>query len=220
MSKLVIFDWGGVIMHKHPVDNSDKDAIIRTIQSFNGNLSDDEAWKIYIKTLRNENGVIISLLDDYKSKRAWVERIRQEGNLITTYEEFVSRWILEYSKVGCYEELINYIHSLKGKCKIGLLSDLIFCCEPALDKQVDLSSFDYVWLSYIMHMRKNTVDIFKTVQKDAGVNPEDILLIDDTEVNINNAKECGWNTCQAQGFEFDKIKSSVDSFLELQATRK
>ena len=31
MSKIVIFDWGGVIMHKHPVDNNDKQAIIRTI---------------------------------------------------------------------------------------------------------------------------------------------------------------------------------------------
>ena len=32
MEKVVIFDWGGVIMHKHPVENNDKQAIIRTIK--------------------------------------------------------------------------------------------------------------------------------------------------------------------------------------------
>ena len=26
MEKIVIFDWGGVIMHKDPVDNNDKQA--------------------------------------------------------------------------------------------------------------------------------------------------------------------------------------------------
>ena len=26
----------------------------------------------------------------------------------------------------------------------------------------------------------------------------------------------GWNTCQAQGFELDKIKASVDQFLNIE----
>ena len=40
MEKIVIFDWGGVIMHKHPVDNNDRQAIIRTIKSFNNSLTE------------------------------------------------------------------------------------------------------------------------------------------------------------------------------------
>ena len=64
MEKIVIFDWGGVIMHKHPVDNNDRQAIIRTIKSFNNSLTDDEAWDIYIKTLVDENGIFISRQND------------------------------------------------------------------------------------------------------------------------------------------------------------
>ena len=32
MDKIVIFDWGGVIMNKFPDVNNDKEAIIRTIK--------------------------------------------------------------------------------------------------------------------------------------------------------------------------------------------
>lgn len=213
MGKVVIFDWGGVIKHKDPVDNNDKQAIIRTIKSFNPSLTEEEAWKVYINTLVDENGIYISRQDDELSKRKWIERINRLGSFNVSLEEFVKRFIDEHLKVGYYKELVDYIHSLKENCKIGLFSDLIFCCEPVLDSQVDLSQFDYVWLSYITHLRKNTEEAFEVVEKDLQVSPSDILFIDDTAINIENAKKRGWNTCQAFGYELDKIKESVEQFL-------
>lgn len=50
MDKIVIFDWGGIIMHKYPTPNNNNEAIIRRIKSFNSNLTDDEAW-IYMLIL-------------------------------------------------------------------------------------------------------------------------------------------------------------------------
>lgn len=213
MGKIVIFDWGGVIMHKHPVDNNDRQAIIRTIRSFNSNLTDEEAWDVYAKTLIDENGVYISRQDDELSKIKWVDRINRAGNFNVSVDDFSARFIAEQLKVGYYKELVDFIHSLKDVCQIGLFSDLIFCCTPVLDEQVDLSQFDYVWLSYLTHLRKNTEDAFILVEKDVQVSPEDILFIDDTTVNIENAKKRGWNTCQAFGYELDKIKDSVEKFI-------
>lgn len=213
MGKVVIFDWGGVIMHKHPVDNNDKQAIIRTIKSFNPRLTDDEAWNVYTKTLVDENGIYISRQNDGLSIAKWIKRINKAGGFNASVEDFSKRFIYEQLKVGYYKEIVDYIHSLRGNCKIGLFSDLIFCCEPVLDKQVDLSQFDYVWLSYKTHLRKNTEEAFELVETDLQVSPKDILFIDDTTINIENAKKRGWNTCQAFGYELDKIKSYVESFL-------
>lgn len=213
MGKVVIFDWGGVIMHKHPVDNNDRQAIIRTIRSFNPNLTDEEAWDVYTKTLIDENGIYISRQDDELSKIKWVDRINRAGNFNASVDEFSTRFIAEHLKVGYYKELVDFIHSLKDICQIGIFSDLIFCCAPVLDKQVDLSQFDYVWLSYITHLRKNTEEVFELVEKDVQVSPEDIMFIDDTTDNIENAKKRGWNTCQAFGYELDKIKTSIEQFL-------
>ncbi len=213
MGKVVIFDWGGVIMHKHPVDNNDKQAIIRTIKSFNPRLTDDEAWNVYTKTLVDENGIYISRQNDGLSIAKWIKRINKASGFNASVEDFSKRFIYEQLKVGYYKEIVDYIHSLRGNCKIGLFSDLIFCCEPVLDKQVDLSQFDYVWLSYKTHLRKNTEEAFELVETDLQVSPKDILFIDDTTINIENAKKRGWNTCQAFGYELDKIKSYVESFL-------
>ena len=213
MDKIVIFDWGGVINHKHPIDNNDKQAIIRTIKSFNSNLTDDEAWNVYTSTLTDENGIFISRQNDEQSKIKWVDRINLAGHFNTTVDEFTRKFIEEELKVGYYSDLIEYIYSLKRKCKIAIFSDLIYCCYPVLNSQVDLSQFDYVWLSYLTHVRKNEEKAFENVEQDLQVSPSNIMFIDDTSINIENAKKRGWNTCQAFGYELDKIKSSVEQFL-------
>ena len=213
MDKIVIFDWGGVIMHKHPVDNNDKQAIIRTIKSFNQDLSDDEAWSVYINTLIDENGIYISRQNDEQSIMKWIDRLNSVGHFNTSVEDFSRKFIEEHLKVDYYKDLVEYIHSLKEKCKIAIFSDLIYCCYPVLDKQVDLSQFDYVWLSYLTHVRKNEETAFQIIEQDLQVSSSNIMFIDDTSVNIENAKKRGWNTCQAFGYELDKIKTSIEQFL-------
>ena len=213
MDKIVIFDWGGVIMHKHPVDNNDKQAIIRTIKSFNQDLSDDEAWSVYINTLKDENGIFISRQSDEQSIVKWIDRLNSAGNLNASVVDFLRKFIEEHLKVDYYKDLVEYIHSLKERCKIAIFSDLISCCYPVLDSHVDLSQFDYVWLSFLTHFRKNEETAFQIVERDLQVSSSNIMFIDDTSVNIENAKKRGWNTCQAFGYELDKIKTSIEQFL-------
>lgn len=213
MDKIVIFDWGGVIMHKHPVDNNDKQAIIRTIKSFNQDLSDDEAWSVYINTLIDENGIYISRQNDEQSIMKWIDRLNSVGHFNTSVEDFSRKFIEEHLKVDYYKDLVEYIHSLKEKCKIAIFSDLIYCCYPVLDNQVDLSRFDYVWLSYLTHVRKNEETAFQIVEQDLQLSSSNIMFIDDTSANIENAKKRGWNTCQAFGYELDRIKTSIEQFL-------
>lgn len=213
-NKVVIFDWVGVIMHKSPIENNDKQAIIKTIKHFNPSLSDNDAWSVYINTLEDENGIYISRQNDEKSKNKWIERLNSVGGFNTTVQEFSDRFITEHSNASYYKELVNYIYSIKDKCKIGLFSDLIFCCLQVLEKQVDLDKFDYVWLSFLTHLRKNDERAFINVENDLKISPKDILFIDDTSINIENAKKRGWNTCQAYGYELDKIKNAINEFLD------
>ena len=213
LTKVIIFDWGGVIMHRDPVENNDKQAIIRVIKSFNPTLSDDEAWDVYLNSLIDENGIYISQQCDEVSKAKWVERLNNLGNFNASLQEFSEKFSAGYLSVGYYSDLIDYMYSLKDKCQIGLFSDLIYGCTPALNKQLDLSKFDNVWLSYQTGLRKNTEDAFILIENDLLVSPENILFIDDSTVNIMNAKKRGWQTCQAFGYEIDKIKASVTDFL-------
>lgn len=213
MKKVVIFDWVGVLMHGSNDENNYNQAMIRIIKSYNPSLTDNEAWNIYKETLVDENGIYISRQEDKLSKDKWVKRISDRLGLVITTEEFSNRFVEELLKGEVYKETIDYALSLKKDVKIGLFSDLIYCCEPVLAHQVDLSQFDYIWLSFRTHLRKNTIEAFENVEKDLQVQPSDILFIDDTEVNIENARRRGWNTCQAFGYELDKIRLAVQNFL-------
>ena len=102
---------------------------------------------------------------------------------------------------------------MKEKCKIGILSNLSYLDKQRLDKQVNLKQFDYVWLSFELKCRKPDEKIYKIVEEDCKINPEDILFIDDCKENIETAKKLGWNTCNAYGYELDKIKEKVEKFL-------
>ena len=56
-------------------------------------------------------------------------------------------------------------------------------------------------------------NIYKIGEEECKIKPENILFIDDSKENIETAKKLGWNTCNAYGYELDKIKEKVEEFL-------
>lgn len=215
MDKIIIFDWGGVILKEYPEHYCDQDAIIETIKKFNNNLTDNDAYQLYLDTLKDENNRIISIFNDYESKYKWYERIHNNGKLNTTYEEFINEFTYNYNKIDKYEEVVNYIYTLKDKTNLVLFSDLIFACFSALENTINLNIFDKIFLSYEEGYVKSNIEAFINVEKKLNIKTENILFIDNNENNINNAKKRGWNTCLAFGYELDKIKNTVDEFLKI-----
>ena len=209
MDKIIIFDWGGVILKEYPEHYCDQDAIIETIKKFNNNLTDNDAYQLYLDTLKDENNRKISIFNDYESKYKWYERIHNNGKLNTTYEEFINEFTYNYNKIDKYEEVVNYIYTLKDKTNLVLFSDLIFACFSALENTINLNIFDKIFLSYEEGYVKSNIEAFINVEKKLNIKAENILFIDNNENNINNAKKRGWNTCLAFGYELDKIKNTV-----------
>lgn len=214
MNKIIIFDWWGVILKEYPHHYCDQDAIKETIKKFNNGLTDDDTYSLYLDTLSDENDRIISIFDDYENKYKWYERIKNKGNLNVSYEEFINEFINNYKKIDKYEEVVNYIYSLKDKVNVALFSDLIFVCFEALKKHIDLKVFSKVFLSYKEGYVKTNIEAFINVENKLNIKGENILFIDNNKINIENAKKRGWNTCLAFGYEIEKIKNSVDKFLD------
>ena len=128
-------------------------------------------------------------------------------------KEFAKVYDEEKGKVVYYKDVIETAKKLKKYCKIGILSNLMFLDKERLDKQVKLKEFEYVWLSFELNCQKPDDKIYEIVEKDCKIKPSNILFIDDCRDNIEIAKKRGWNTCLASGYELDKIKNSIDKFL-------
>lgn len=204
--KLVIFDWGGVIESHRTEGNSFWKTTIDIFRSFKVSLDDDEIMNKYLNccnNLENEN-------DSYEL----FNKIKVAFNIECTFEEFIKKYNECMLKTDFYQEVVNYAHSLKDKCSIGILSNLNPFDKLRLDYQVNLSKFDYVWLSFELNCRKPNPEIYDIVNKDLSLSSENILFIDDLEKNLEIPKMKGWNTCQAVGTELDKIKYHVEEFLK------
>lgn len=127
---------------------------------------------------------------------------------------FYDFYIKEFDQIEYYKDVVDYAHSLKSKCKIGILSNLGTIDKQRLDKQVDLKQFDYVWLSCELKYRKPNTKVYEIVEDDCKLSPNNILFIDDVKENLEPAKEKGWNICNAFGYELGKIQRSVEEFLK------
>lgn len=211
MNKVVIFDWGGIV-ESHEYDMKDlNDAKIRMIKRIDSSLSDEEILSKWVN--KTSDGVNIGTVSDLKEVKRYVEFLQKSLGINISYEDFVNLYEEEFKAVKYYKDVVDYAHSLKSRCKIAILSNLMYFDKKRINDQYDLSKFDYVYLSFEIGMRKPDEKIYKYVLDDLKVKPEDILFIDDDYQNILAAKRCGWNTCLAFGYELDKIKKSVDDFL-------
>ena len=110
----------------------------------------------------------------------------------------------------CKEEGIHTAIETTLYASLDLIKDIL----PYLDLiYVDLKVFDYVWLSCELKCSKPNEKVYKIVEKDCNISPNNILFIDDVQKNLEPAKERGWNTCNAYGYELDKIRNSVEKFI-------
>lgn len=210
--KVVIFDWGGVVENHENNMQDIKNAKIRLIRRFNTFLSDDDILKRW--TDKTSTGINIGITNKKEDLIDWFNLIQNNMNINVSFDEFKKSYEEEFSLIRYYKDVVEYAHSLKNRCKIAILSNLMSFDKKRINDQYDLSKFDKVYLSFEMGMSKPDEVLYEYVLYDLKIRPENILFIDDDTDNILMAKNYGWNTCQACGYELDKIKNSIDHFLD------
>ncbi len=210
--KIVIFDWGGVIESHTPGQYNQESAVNDLIMELNPNCVSDNIFRDYCLCSYDSNNIKISAFNSKENIVNWYKIICNKFNLSCSFEEFCKTYVEEHDKIEYYKEVVEFAHSLKKYCNIGILSNLITLDRQRIDKQVNLSKFDYVWLSFEIGYAKPSVEVYEIVEKD--FDSKSILFIDDNVDNIEMAKLRGWNTCNAYGYELDKIKQAVDEFLK------
>lgn len=214
--KIVIFDWGGVVESHFQGENNYYSAKVDIINRLNEQTKKIDATTICKKWIEcdyDQNGKCISEVNSREDIQKWFERIKLKFDLKCDYNEFYAVYKEESDKIKYYKEVVDFAHSLKNKCKIGILSNLADIDRERIDKHYDLSKFDYVWLSFDLKCKKPNQKIYDIVVNDCKLNPNNILFIDDKEDNLEIPKRMGWQILQATGHDLDKIKEKVYEFL-------
>ena len=204
--KLILFDWGNIV------------------ESHLTGYTCYDAWKeLFYKCGYNGDEKIFNELYKYRISAIKTDeefekvyyKLSDELKFNTTYKEFVKLYKEIFNKIDYYKDVRDYEISLNDKAYIGILSNLTIYDKERLDKQVQLSNYDYVFLSFEMGCKKPDLEIYEKVQEQLPFRKEDILFIDDRKDNIEAAKAFGWNTFQVTGLELDKIKNVCSNFLNM-----
>ncbi len=182
--KQIIFDFGGVII------NIDYQATINAfeelgISDFDAMYSQAAQSDLFdaIETGRISPQHFINGLLEYLPKRV-------------TPNQAVHAWnamILDIPR-----ERIDFLLELKKSHQIYLLSNTnSIHIDKALRawnaaSELDINdTFNHVYLSHEMGMRKPNIEIFEYVCKEQGITPSETLFIDDSIQHIEGAKKAG-----------------------------
>lgn len=212
-NKIIIFDWGGIVESHREGEYNCNMAISNMMKRFNIIIDEKEIISKYSSCRKDEFGRQNSTVNDIEDIKKWFLRVKQEFGLTCEFEEFCKVYEEEHFKVYYYQEVATFAHSLREKCNIGILSNLIWLDKRRIDYQMKLEKFDYVWLSFEIESRKPDEKTYEIVEKECKISPENILFIDDTMENLLVAQKRGWNICWANGYELEKIKECVHQFI-------
>ena len=205
--KLILFDWGNIV-ESHTLGYTCYDAWKDLFLACGYKAKEDEVvfqklfkYKVSLAQTKNDFEVIFN-------------QMSKDFGFNVDFSKFCCLYNQIFDKIDYFQEVADFEHSLKDSCYIGILSDLTVFDKERLDKQVDLSQYDYVFLSFEIGRKKPNRETFEFIQTKLPFEPNDILFIDDRKDNVDGASAIGWQTIQATGLELDKIKQKCKEFLK------
>ncbi len=201
-NKLILFDWGNIVEDKESMEKGWNELF--RLLGYKG--TDD-----VIPYLRKYELTGIDTME--KLENAY-NSLKEELNLDKEFNTFLDNYNKVFDKTVYYKDVRDYEHSLKDKCYIGILSNLLIIDKKRINNQLDLSKYDYVFLSFELSSRKPYDKIYEKIMEQVPFNSKDILFIDDSKKNIETADKYGWNTLNCTGKELDLIKDKCEDFLK------
>ena len=158
--KLILFDWGNIV-ESHITGYTCYDAFNDLFKAC-GYIGNDNVFT----SLGKYRIGSIPTVDNFEEA---YNQIAKDYNFKTTYVEFIKLYKEIFDKIDYYTDVADYEKSLRDKCYIGILSNLTVFDKERLDKQVDLSKYDYVFLSFEMNCSKPNREIYEKVIDILGV---------------------------------------------------
>lgn len=210
MSKLVVFDWGGIIEKFEDGNYTVKDANILLLKHMGCDFEyTPKKYAVYefVSEIRKA-----FIYDDDSVLEKWYYAFCHKFNSKLNFFEFVKLYKKYYEKNETNKDMIDLIYETKEYSEIALLSNLIKYDYDRLQKQIDLDKFDYKFLSFELGMKKPDEEIYKYLEQSTSRKPSEILFVDDAMKNIVPALNRGWNTVCESGANSKKIRKKILEF--------
>jgi len=181
--EVVLFDLGNVILPFSHYQIAEK------LSRFTQKKEFQDPQRIFSYLFDFEKGAVNGYEVGKISSTEFFHSLKDLLHLSISFEEFIPIWNDIFDE---NQEVSDIIRSLKGKKKLGLISNtnsLHF--DYILSKFPIIRVFDKWILSHEVGFKKPAVEIFQRAIEWASVKTEKILLIDDTKGHVEVAVSLG-----------------------------
>jgi len=201
MITVVFFDFGGVL-----AEEGFRDGLL-SIARHHG-LDPQEFLKTAVDLTFNQ-GFVTGKLD---VKMYW--QMLREKTGIHAPDDALSHEVLSRFTVRPW--MLDLVKKLKqASIRVAILSDQTKWLDEFAKKHGFFQLFERIFNSYYLGMCKRDLALFDYVVAEMGVKPEEALLIDDNQENIERAKQRGLQGILFQTREsFESELTEVFPFLE------
>lgn len=206
MHKLILFDWGNVLLDSdsnvYNIFDARRDIALelnpQNIQKLAEMFDKDEFWTM--------NGKLLN---------AFIQKHLIESGCRCTVEDFKECYLKHYKKIPWFSNMVSLVNTLacESRFHIGVLSTLCEMDLELLKANLLLDKFDYRFFSFNLGVQKPDTRIYKIVEVITGYSKANILFIDDRKDNTKEAQTKGWNTILATGNDFEDIREKCYSFM-------
>ena len=194
--KAVFFDLGGVIVRTEfqaprqqladrlGMDYDDLNKIVFDSESSGraslGEITPDEHWSLVIQRLKRPASEVMLIRDEFFA-----------GDIID-------------------RTLVEYIRSLRGKYKTGLISNAWGDLRDFIVREKFDDAFDGLIISAEVGAMKPEPKIFRIALEQFGVSPDEAVFVDDFLINIQGCEKIGM-----KGIHFKDAESAMQQLKEL-----
>lgn len=226
-TKLIIFDWGGV------VEPRTYETTWKKIQKICG-IKNTDLKEAYFKD--PQRSLIKSKTDFIKDLDKMLTdtpmKIPEDDNsysIVTGAKHCPTEYGKGLYLYSIYQSVFRTVPYKKDvadmiarlptdNIKTALLSDVGVWDLDRQNQQLKIDSFSFVWRSCQIGLSKRIGSIYRHVARQlgaAGFHPENVLFIDDNPENTEKAaRECGWDTYIDRNCESaDKLRQIIDNFV-------
>ncbi|NDV64787.1 HAD family phosphatase [Bacteroides sp. 224] len=189
MIKNLVFDFGGVI-----VDINRENAVKR-FEAIGVSNAEELLDKYHQK------GIFLEVENGRITAEEFCKKLGKMCGKEISYEEARQAWLSFFVNDPQYR--LDYIAELRKKYKVYILSNtnpfvMSWARSPEFTSQgKPLDDYaDKLYLSYQVRQVKPDKEIFEYMIKDANLNPDETLFIDDGAANVKMGRELGFLTLQ------------------------
>jgi len=203
--KCIVYDYGGVISKKQNKELVNKMCKILNIPA-------QQFFSFYTKERKDYDSALID------AKTYWTKTIQlMDGQIeLKDIDKLIEFDIKSWLDIN--EETIEYIKSIKDKIKLALLSNMTFDTLEEIKNLHWIHYFDTKILSCEEKVSKPDDIIYNICIKKVKVEPQYILFIDDSKVNLNAAQKMGMNILKFTDCE--SMKNTIENEYVLNKKQK